>query len=54
MHGRQPFGPMEHLDAARLREEQLATLASPRRNPSPAAGLLFLIMDVLYGKERTL
>jgi len=54
MHGRQPFGPMEHLDAARLRKEQLATLASPRRTPSLAAGMLFLIMDVLYGKERTL
>jgi len=54
MRGRPPFGPMEKLDSPRLREEQAATLASPRRSPSIGARSLFIIMDVLYGKERTL
>jgi hypothetical protein len=30
MRGRPPFGPIEKLDPARLREEHAATLASPR------------------------
>ncbi len=54
MRGRPPFGPIEKLDSARLREEHAATLASPRRSPSLGARTLFVIMDVLYGKERTL
>jgi hypothetical protein len=45
---------MEQLDSARLREEQLATLASPRRTASLGARSLFIIMDLLYGEERTL
>ena len=54
IRGRPPFGPMEKLDPVRLREEQIATLASPRRSASVGARSLFLIMDILYGKERTL
>lgn len=51
---RQPFGPMEQLDHERLRIEQLATLASPRRKASLSAKALFTLMDLAYGKQRTL
>ena len=34
--------------------EQAATLATPRRTPSLSARVLFALMDVLYGAERTL
>ena len=54
VRGRPPFGPIEKLDAARLREEQLATLRSPRRKASPSARALFAVMDLVYGKPRTL
>ncbi|MCW0212093.1 MAG: hypothetical protein OJJ54_01945 [Pseudonocardia sp.] len=37
-----------------LRREQQATLDAPRRRYSPVARLLFLTMDVLYGRRRTL
>ncbi|MCE3555962.1 hypothetical protein LWC33_31525 [Pseudonocardia sp. RS11V-5] len=37
-----------------LRREQLATLAAPRRHYSLLARLLFLTMDLLYGRRRTL
>lgn len=52
--GRAPFGPMERLDPQRLREEQQSSLTSPRRKPSLSARVLFLIMDRVYGKARTL
>jgi hypothetical protein len=52
--GRAPFGPMERLDPQRLREEQLSSMASPRRKASLSARALFLIMDRVYGKARTL
>lgn len=51
---RPPFGPMEPLSAERLRAEQLATLASPRRKASLSAKALFALMDLAYGKQRTL
>jgi ubiquinol oxidase len=51
---RPPFGPMEQLDHERLVIEQQATLASPRRQASLGARVLFLLMDVVYGKARTL
>lgn len=51
---RPPFGPIERLDHERLAAEQEATLASSRRRYSVSAKALFLIMDSLYGKERTL
>jgi ubiquinol oxidase len=51
---RPPFGVMECLDSPQLRAEQLSTLASPRRRASLSAKALFSIMDLVYGKERTL
>jgi ubiquinol oxidase len=54
IRGRPPFGPIEKLDAVRLREEQQATLASPRRRAGFGARALFIIMDLIYGKARTL
>jgi ubiquinol oxidase len=51
---RPPFGPMERLDHDRLVAEQAVTLASPRRRYSVSARLLFKIMDLLYGPDRTL
>jgi ubiquinol oxidase len=52
--GRPPFGPIERLDAARLREEQQASLRSPRRQASLSARVLFFLMDRVYGEARTL
>jgi ubiquinol oxidase len=42
------------LTRHQLREEQEATLASPRRRYSLAARGLFTLMDVVYGEPRTL
>jgi ubiquinol oxidase len=49
-------GPVaeEQLVPDRLRSEQLATLATPRREASVSARALFAFMDVAYGKQRTL
>ena len=54
MTDRPPFGPIERLESRRLRDEQIVTLRSPRRTASFSARLLFLVMDVVYGKARTL
>ena len=54
MTDRPPFGPIERLDSRRLRHEQEVTLRSPRRTASFSARLLFLVMDLVYGKARTL
>jgi ubiquinol oxidase len=51
---RAPFGPMERLDHEHLLAEQQASLESPRRRPGLSARALFLVMDVVYGKPRTL
>jgi len=51
---RPPFGAMQRLSSEQLRIEQEATLASPRRRPSLSAKGLFMVMDLLYGEERTL
>jgi ubiquinol oxidase len=51
---RPPFGAMERLEHEQLHAEQERTLASPRRKPSLSAKGLFVTMDLLYGKERTL
>jgi ubiquinol oxidase len=40
--------------AAQLRTEQARTLASPRRRYGPAARALFGVLDLVYGRERTL
>ncbi len=51
---RPPFGAMEQLTPTQLAEEQARTLTAPRRTPSLSAKLLFTVMDLLYGPERTL
>lgn len=48
------FGITERLTSEQLAAEQQRTLESPRRRASPAAALLFALMDVLYGRGRTL
>ena len=52
--GRAPFGPMDHLLHDNLVREQARTLATPRRRPGLSAKALFVIMDVVYGRPRTL
>src|SRR3954467_6945941 len=42
------------LDRRQLRIEQQRTLDTPRRQYSVAARGLFLVMDLLYGRKRTL
>jgi hypothetical protein len=51
---RAPFGPIDHLRHDALVAAQRETLATPKRRHSLAARALFRIMDVLYGRERTL
>ncbi len=51
---RPPFGPMQRLDHDQLVAEQQVQLSTPRRNYSRSASLLFAVMDLVYGKERTL
>ena len=51
---RPPFGPMEQLDHDRLVAEQQVSLTTPRRKAGLSARALFLVMDVVYGKPRTL
>ena len=51
---RAPFGPIERLEGQRLADEQRVSLNTPRRNASFSARLLFTVMDVVYGKARTL
>jgi hypothetical protein len=42
------------LTSEQLETEQAVTLASPRRRYGPAARLLFALLDLLYGRPRTL
>src|SRR5215218_3526740 len=51
---RPPFGPMEPLSPEQLIVEQRITLATPRRKASLSARGLFTVMDLAYGKHRTL
>ena len=51
---RPPFGPIQRLDGEHLRVEQKRTLDQPRRRASLGAKLLFLTMDAVYGRTRTL
>jgi ubiquinol oxidase len=51
---RQPFGPMEQLDHAGLVAAQEESMRSPRRKAGLSARALFLVMDVAYGRPRTL
>ena len=54
IEGRAPFGPMDHLVHDDLVTAQAVTLASPRRKAGISAKALFTVMDVVYGRERTL
>ncbi|HVL93396.1 MAG TPA: alternative oxidase [Acidimicrobiales bacterium] len=49
-----PPDRMPKLSSERLREEHARTLASPRRRYGPAARFLFALLDLLYGRARTL
>jgi ubiquinol oxidase len=51
---RPPFGPIELLDHDRLVAEQEVSLGTPRRRAGISARALFWVMDVAYGRERTL
>src|SRR3989338_9050158 len=42
------------VDTLDLRKEQERTLASPRRRYSPLAHLLFVCLNLFYGRKRTL
>ncbi|MBI2152539.1 MAG: hypothetical protein HYV92_04890 [Candidatus Rokubacteria bacterium] len=45
---------MEHLTSDRLKREQEKTVASPRMRYGLLSRVLFLAMDLLYGRRRTL
>lgn len=45
---------MEKLTSEQLRREQEKTLTSPRMRYGPLARPLFLLMDLLYGRKKTL
>ena len=51
---RRPFGPIELLNHDELRRQQAVTLAGARRRYSVSARALFAIMDLVYGRERSL
>ena len=50
----EPSGAPPRLTADQLKTEQARTLASPRRRYGVAARVLFALLDVLYGRPRTL
>jgi len=45
---------MERLTSERLKQEQAKTLAAPRMRYGLLARLLFVSMDILYGRQKTL
>jgi hypothetical protein len=45
---------MERLTSEQLKREQEKTLASPRMRYGPLARLLFILMDLLYGRRKNL
>jgi hypothetical protein len=49
-----PTHDLPKLDRQQLRAEQQRTLDTPRRRYSIAAKLLFVVMDLLYGRKRSL
>lgn len=51
---RPAFGPIEPLDHDRLVEEQQNSLATERRTYGVSSRALFAVMDLVYGKDRTL
>ena len=52
--GSQPTSVPPHLDHEALARAQRETLSSSRRPYGPAANVLFRLLDVLYGRKRTL
>jgi ubiquinol oxidase len=53
-YGAQPAGPPPHLDHEALVKAQQETLNTPRRPYGLAARVLFRLLDLLYGRKRTL
>jgi len=51
---RPPLGPIERLDHEALVANQQAELAAERRDYTLSSRVLFRVMDVVYGRERTL
>ncbi len=51
---RPPFGPIRRLRPDALRTAQMETLALPRRHAWLPSRVLFRIMDLTYGRGRTL
>jgi hypothetical protein len=49
-----PVSSPPHLDHEALARAQRATLNSPRRPYGLAARILFRLLDILYGRKRTL
>jgi hypothetical protein len=54
IEARAPFGPIERLDHEQLLIAQQTSLDTPRRRYSLSARALFTMMDLLYGKPRSL
>ena len=54
VRNRPPLGPIERLDHDGLVREQQSSLRLPRRRYSVGAQVLFRIMDVVYGRGRSL
>ena len=51
---RPPLGPIERLDHVALVANQQSELAASRRTYTLGSRALFAVMDLVYGKERTL
>jgi ubiquinol oxidase len=51
---RPPLGPIERLDHDGLVANQQSELSAPRRHYTLSSRALFAVMDLVYGKERTL
>ncbi len=54
LEDRPPLGPIERLDHDALVANQASELAAPRRKYTWSSRVLFSVMDLVYGTERTL
>ncbi len=54
LQDRPPLGPIERLDHDGLVANQQSELAASRRTYTLSSRVLFAVMDLVYGKERTL
>jgi ubiquinol oxidase len=54
LENRPPLGPIERLDHDGLVANQQSELAASRRAYTLSSRALFAVMDIVYGKERTL